>query len=419
MNNTVDFHRWFRIAFAFLIIAAFLGATLRLAFVVEMPLWFKYRNITHAHSHIAMMGWLYCALLILIVQQFRLLRDVYRIYFWGSVLCSMGMMISFPIQGYGLYSIFFTSAHLVLSYGFIISIFRDLKPGKIQIGNYAGLFLKTSLIFLFCSSLGTWMIGIMAGTGMRGSALYYGSIQFFLHFQFNGWFIFSAIAIFLKILHDRKIVLDEKSLKRFYFLLAISSVLTYALAVTWSTPDQIIFYINSAGVIIQFVAIIIFLQLLKENKVKITSQFSRWANFLLIFALSCFSIKVLIQTLVAIPYIATISYTVKNFVIGFIHLLMLGGMSCFLLGIYTRSHLSLSNGLRLGISIFILGFVLSEAILFMQGLLLWMSVGFMPGYYLLLFIVSAVMAIGIAVIGISFFYPEKSLEQSHKLKLQK
>ena len=45
------------------------------------------------------------------------------------------------------------------------------------------------------STLGILAIGPIIATGNQGKEIYYWAVQFFLHFQFNGWFWFAAMAI--------------------------------------------------------------------------------------------------------------------------------------------------------------------------------------------------------------------------------
>ncbi len=45
------------------------------------------------------------------------------------------------------------------------------------------------------STLGVWSMAPLLANGLSGTEWYYWSIQFFLHFQFNGWFWFAALAL--------------------------------------------------------------------------------------------------------------------------------------------------------------------------------------------------------------------------------
>jgi hypothetical protein len=64
-----------------------------------------------------------------------------------------------------------------------------------------------------------------------------------------------------------------------------------------------------------------------------------------------------------------------------------------------QSRLVINNNLlRLGIYTFLLGFILTEIILIIQGGMFYLKSGFMPNYYLLLFIFSLLIPLGIVLL---------------------
>jgi hypothetical protein len=107
-----------------------------------------------------------------------------------------------------------------------------------------------------------------------------------------------------------------------------------------------------------------------------------------------------VQAVIVLPFIAEVAYTIRNFVIGFIHLLQLG--------IFTASILAFAQimqliqwqklNLRIGLSLLFMGFFLSEGLLFLQGTLFWGAKGFLPFYYELLFAASALIPLGILLL---------------------
>src|SRR5699024_12019900 len=102
------------------LIAALLGLFMRYTSISDIGFPFTYRYITHAHSHVAMLGWVYLALFILIVHHFSSGRQTkYRRLFWLTQVSAIGMLCSFPFQGYGAVSITFSSLHVLASYSFI------------------------------------------------------------------------------------------------------------------------------------------------------------------------------------------------------------------------------------------------------------------------------------------------------------
>lgn len=381
--------RWFESALLYFLVAAILGLLMRYARLGDLPEFLDYRHIRHAHSHVALLGWLYAGLFLFIVYLYKLTSPIYSKLFWISQLCVLVMLIGFPIQGYKFFSIAALTIFIFQSYYFILCVFKDVRN---QPEDQSKVFLWTSLVFLFLSSLGTWALSIMMATSLKGSAWYYGAIQFYLHFQFNGWLVFAVIALLVKFLNSKGIDFQVKQLRRFYWWLLVSAFITFAIAVTWSTPLSVLFYINSLGVLIQLIALVYFLGLLRGVSDKIREAFDAKVYMLMYISLISFILKIVIQTCVVIPYVATISYTIRNFVVGFIHLLMLGCISLFLIALYQDiSKAKYSTGLN----IFILGLLLSEFMLFLQGLFLWASLGFLPLYYELLFIFSILMPVGL------------------------
>jgi len=388
-----EYSPWFRIALLYFIIAGVLGVLLRYAFVGDLPDSIVFSNIRHAHSHLALLGWIHGGLYVFIAFLFRLERAVYKKLYWVTQFCVLGMLISFSIQGYKFFSIVFVSTFIFLTYYFIYLVIKDLKKTS---SDYSALFLKTALFFLFLSSLGTWSLAAIMGSSLKGSAIYYAAIQFYLHFQFNGWLTFGVFALFFKLLSLNNITIDSVRASFFYKLLLISTFLTYALAITWSTPVRYIFWINSLGVILQLAALVYFLKLIQGIRAELKRVLSSDLYTLLSISLLSFIIKVAIQTLVMFPYIATMSYTIRNFVIGFIHLLMLGCFSSFLI-VMNHQFIERNKKISTGIIIFVFAVILTEALIFFQGFLLWLEAGFLKYYYEAIFGLSIFIPLGILI----------------------
>ncbi len=330
--------------------------------------------------------------------RFRLQNNFYKYLFWASQLMVMGMLISFPVQGYGLFSIVFSTAHMFLSYAFIYYLIRDLRLRYISALDLPKVFLLCALAFLFVSTLGTWALAYIMNSPLKGSAIYFASIQFFLHFQFNGWFIFALLALFFQFIKSRHIDVDKRKVRNFFKLLLISCPLTYALAVTWSTPDNLLFWTNSAGVLVQLLALLFFVKIVQKLYKQLSAQLEKTVFTLLIISFGCLVVKIVVQSLVAIPHLAVISYTIKNFVLGFIHLLMLGCITSFLLALSYEYILVVNQKVYLGLMLFLAGFFVSEVLLFFQGILLWGEWGYLPYYYEGIALASFLMPMGVLIL---------------------
>lgn len=398
--NTFNARLWFIIAFSTFLIAGILGLTMRYIFIGEVP-FIKYRNVLHAHSHTALMGWAFMLVAggaIYFFQHELYLGKVIRNTLFINTISVIGMTVTFILQGYAFESIAFSTLHLIVGFYFGINVLRRLKPNK---NNTAQRFLKWSIYWYMISSLGLLAIGPISSMLGPLHPMYTGSIQFFIHLQLNGWFTFGALAILFKFLENRGHIIQFSI--PVWVTLITSVVLTYLLSVTWGTPLDILFYLNAVGVALQGIAYAIILRhaIKHLRTIKLKSSLIRTT---LILGIGSLIAKVLIQMAVVIPFIAVISYTVHNYVIAFIHLIMLGSIT------FTISSLLINEGVlpfnkaaRYGWSILALGFILTEFILFGQGSLFWMRIGFIPGYYEMLFGASALLPIGIGIILLSFW----------------
>ena len=103
---------------------------------------------------------------------------------------------------------------------------------------------------------------------------------------------------------------------------------------------------------------------------------------------------------VLVPELAQMSHHIRNFVIGYIHLTMLGIITGFLFGSALQSKILNSQNVvyKRAIQIFLIGFVATEILLFLQGFYLFFKLGMLPHYYLSLFIGSLPLALGLLMI---------------------
>ncbi|MGB1318838.1 MAG: hypothetical protein ACPG5W_11550, partial [Flavobacteriales bacterium] len=95
--------KWIIVAFANFAIAALMGLLLRSSALIDLS-WLNFRYMTHAHSHAAMMGWLYTVIFALFMHFFlsdeEQKKKKYQRVFVALQIAVIGMMCSFPFQGY-------------------------------------------------------------------------------------------------------------------------------------------------------------------------------------------------------------------------------------------------------------------------------------------------------------------------------
>jgi hypothetical protein len=366
-----------------------------LLYVVDMP-WLVFKPWLHAHSHVAMLGWVFPVVLLAMVGQDRQrLPKSFLATLDLSQLMVMGMLVSFPWQGYGAVSIACSLGQLVLGYVLVAQVWRTTAHWPVM---GSRTLVRLAFIFQLTSTMGIWAMGPLLHSGLAGTEWYYWSIQWFLHFQFNGWFWFAAMAIGSRWaeLHGVTVRLDPLTTA----LWATSTVLSFALVVAWSERLLLVLSVNAIGVLLQVVAAWRTMQAMRHARLEAYVKTTPWMRVLIGLMLLSMAAKVGAQALVAMPMVANMALTLRNFVVGFIHLNTLGAITALLLAF------AVSQGwfneeqrtVRLGFILFITGFASSELLLFAQGMAFWSGWGLLPGYYWALFCASALLPCAMGIL---------------------
>ena len=392
---------WILVCFINFFIASLMGLLLRWMYVAPIE-GVNFQFLMHGHSHVAMLGWVYLMLYCLIFRFFvpkeAQQKPIYNRLFWVTEIAVVGMMIDFPAQGYAFVSILFSTLHIFCSYYFCYLIWKDSKPATFP----EKKMLRTALFFMIFSTLGVWCLGPAVGLMGKSSAFYQIAIQFFLHFQFNGWFMFAVLALFFK---QSKLNIDEKKFGLFYNLFVIGTILTLALPVSWSLSNSIFYWINVVGVVLQLFSAILFIQLIQTQFQTFFTPLSSLEKIVYRFALLSLALKILIQLVVLVPELAQVSHQIRNFVIGYIHMTMLGIITGFLFGFaFQNGFLNSKNAIqKWGTILFLLGFVATEILLFLQGTWLFLNNVSFPDYYQNLFLSSIFLPVGLLMLTIGVF----------------
>lgn len=388
---------WMTWAVFFFLLASIAGLLMRLFFIVEIPESIVYKNILHTHSHIALLGWGYLLVSGLIIFTFvkdqnRLKR--YQNLLLATIITTLGMAVSFPIQGYGLFSILFSTLHLLLSYVFAALIFQDLRQ---LTSTLAIRLIKYSLIWMLISSLGLWAIAPIGAILGKLHPLYFISVQWFLHFQLNGWFVYALLGLWVHYLDSKGTPLQLP--KWTLTALHVSLISTFALSIAWSSPIPGLFLINGIGVLLQFITYWFFIQAIITHLSNSYRFPSSWADKLLWLGIISLFAKAIIQAALIIPDVAAVASTIRTYVIGFVHLVMLGAITFGLGAVAVKKQWLAKNQLsKLGWLILGIGFISSELLLLLQGTLFWGKLGFIPAYHQLIFWSSAVFPVGLLIL---------------------
>lgn len=389
---------WLLCTFSNFFIASLMGLLLRWMYVAPIA-GVNFQFLMHGHSHVAMLGWvymmLYCLIFHFFVPKEKQQKPIYNQLFWTTELAVVGMMIDFPAQGYAFASILFSTLHIFCSYYFCYLIIKDANPTTLA----EKKLLRTALFFMIFSTLGVWCLGPAVSLLGKASAFYQIAIQFFLHFQFNGWFLFATLALFFK---QAKLIIEAKKFRIFYNLFVASTFLTLALPVSWYLPNPVFYWLNALGVMLQLYAAVLFIQFIRPQFQSFFAILPTIIKIVYGFALFSLALKVVIQLVVLFPELAQVSHQIRNFVIGYIHLTMLGIITGFLFGFALQNDfLNSRNRIQTwGIAIFLFGFFITEILLFLQGIWFFLGKGRLPNYYQNLFLYSIFMPAGLIMVSV-------------------
>jgi hypothetical protein len=275
-------------------------------------------------------------------------------------------------------------------------LLKDLKGERIS-----SKLIKYGIYYYLLSSLATWFLAyVLVSQGK--TELYYNTVYFYLHFLYNGYFVFVLFGLLFKIIEHQQIVISEKLQKYFFIFLNIACIPAYTLSILWSKVNFTFHIIGFLAAILQLISLVYLFRILKNVYHKL--KWKPISNILLKFGLIAYSLKIIIQILSSFPYFVDKSLALKPFlIIGYLHLFTLGFMSVFVFLILIqlqKIHLKTITS-KMGLFIFLIGIVLTELLLFTQGFLLLIGLAPIYKYHLLLLCVSVLLLVGLLIIFIN------------------
>jgi len=364
----LNFSYWIKFSLFNLLLVATLGLLMRYKIAFELP-FIHQKNIQHSHSHFAFAGWVSQTLIVLMVhflskQNSAINLKKYKKVFISNLVCAYIMLFSFIFQGYGLLSILFSTLSIFVSFWFAFLFFKDLR--LVSNEAIAKNWFKAALFFNVISSFGTFALAFMMATKNVPQDFYLSSIYYYLHFQYNGWFWFACMGLFLSQLTlNLSIVKANKTIFNWFF---ISCIPAYLLSILWIKLPIWIYSIAVISAVLQVVIWIKFLKIIIPNFIKNFSlaPFFKWIYIGLIV---CISIKFLLQLGSTIPLVGKLAYGFRPIVIAYLHLVLLAIISGFLLVyLFTKRFVFQTNAIKKALALFIIGIFLNELVLAIQGI---------------------------------------------------
>lgn len=382
-----------KIAMVYFIIAAILGVVLRSFPLVKIPA--NYKFMVHTHSHIALLGWVYVALTVMLYHCFAQNDSSgkrYRLIFWCTQGTLVGMLLSFPFQGYALFSIIFSTLFLFCSYFFFGFFIKNIKP---ELKNSNALkCIKAALWYMVLSSLGPWALGPIMNTWSAESIWYRLAIYFYLHFQYNGWMVMALVGLFVFLLEQRGAVIGQHKFNSIFWTMNLGIVLSFLLSTLWTDPSPSFYVMGGLGALAQLAAFAWLLRTVLKSTPAAT--FSKVQSILLRTVVVLLFIKMIMQLLTSLPYFAKLAHTYLDFTIGYLHLTFLGVVSMGLfLFLDIFGLLSIS---KKAYNFYLMGFLITELLIFYKGTVGWLGFPIFDGHACILALGSLLIPIGLIIL---------------------
>jgi hypothetical protein len=408
----LDIKFWLKFSLLNLCIVAFLGVLMRYKIGFEFP-YLDQKHLQHSHSHFAFAGWISHTLMTLMIYFLQtkitdFLGNKYKNIIIANLICSYGMLIFFIIQGYGFFSIFFSTASIIVYCVFGFLYIKDLK--QVDNGLLAKNWFKAAIAFNILSSLGTFYLAYMMASKNVVQDLYLSSIYYFLHFQYNGWFFFAAMGLFLGFLNLKKS--EHPFYENFFKLFALSCVPAYFLSILWLDLPIWLYVITCFSALIQVFAWFKFLLIILKTRTNTFENLSPILQYVLLFVVLALSIKLILQLGSTVPYLSQLAFGFRPIVIAYLHLVLLAVISLFLLFYIYANHLFVMNkNIKFGILLFTIGVLLNEIVLAVQGIAS-LSYIIIPFVNIMLFAAALILLSGI---GFTAYFSIKKVKNNPPL----
>lgn len=359
---------WLKFSVFNFLIVALLGVTMRYKILYSMP-FLDQKHLQEAHSHFAFYGWITNVIYVLILNYMHKINaqialKKYEKLIVVNLIASFTMLGAFLYGGYFWASIAGSTVALLCSFVFFFFFVRDAK--KIQ--DFSKLWFLAGLFFAVISSVGVFNLGYMMMSKTATQDLYLASEYYYLHFQYNGFFIFSCIGFLLFSMKQAGSGISEKQNKLIFWLLFVGCVIGYGLSVLWMKMPVSIFAVIVVATIMQTIGAVLLFVFIKKNWTNLVLKWSSMHRFVLLYAGFAFAVKIALQLGSTIPALNQFAFGFRNVVIAYLHLVLLMCIATFLVNQILATHyFTITNKLLMGFKLLLLGIFLNELVLGLMG----------------------------------------------------
>ncbi len=392
---------WLKFSVFNFFIVAVLGVIMRYKIMFALP-FVDQKHLQEAHSHFAFYGWITNALYVLIVIYLGKINaninlKKYQGLIIVNLVASFAMLFAFIYGGYFWGSIAASTAALLCSFIFFYFFVRDSS----KIADPSKIWFLAGLFFAVISSVGVFSLGYMKIAGLVSRDYFLAAEYYYLHFQYNGFFIFSCIGLLLYSLKEIDAPINERKNKLLFWLSFFGCLVGYGLSVLWMKIPVSIFTVIVIAAIAQTIGAFMLFQFVRKNWINLVLKWSPMQRFVLLFAALAFAVKIILQLGSTIPVVNQFAFGFRNVVIAYLHLVLLMCIATFIINqILATNFFIISKSLLLGLKLLLLGIFLNEFTLGLMGVfsLKYISIPF-ANLFLLIF--SVLMMVSIFILFIN------------------
>ena len=389
---------WLKFSIFNFFLVALLGVIMRYKIAYSFP-FLDQKHLQEAHSHFAFYGWITNAIYVLIAYYLRKVNSEinlkkYEALIVVNLLASFAMLGTFMYGSYFWGSILASAIALLCSFVFFFFFIQDSK----KIHDASKIWFLGGLFFAVISSVGVINLGYMKSTNSMTMDKLLASAYYYLHYQYNGFFIFSCIGLLLFSLKEAGSGISEKKNKLLFWLMFFGCLIGYGLSVLWMKMPIYVFVVIVIATLAQTFGAVMLYDFVKKSWTNLVLKWSPMQRFVLIFAGFAFAVKIALQLGSNIPAVNQFAFGFRNIVIAYLHLVLLMCIATFLVNqILATNFFNINKPLLLGLKLLLLGIFLNEAMLGLMGIFSIKYIAIpLANHFLLLF--SVLMMVSLLII---------------------
>ena len=359
---------WLKFSIFNFFIVAILGVIMRYKILYSFP-FLDQKHVQEAHSHFAFYGWITNAIYVLILLYLAKVNSQINLKKYESLIvinliASFTMLGAFIYGGYFWGSIAASTVALLCSFVFFYFFLKDSKTFQ----DASKIWILAGLFFAVISSVGVFSLGYFKTSGNMNRDLFLAAEYYYLHFQYNGFFIFSCIGFLIYSLKEVGSPISERDNKIIFWLLFFGCLVGYGLSILWAKLPMYVFVLILIASLVQTFGAWKLFQFVKKSWINLVLKWSPMQRFVLLFAGFAFAVKIILQLGSNIPALNQFAFGFRNVVIAYLHLVLLMCIATFIISqILATNFFIMSKNLLLGFKLLLLGIFLNEFVLGLMG----------------------------------------------------